>query len=167
MTHRELVIRGVKWLKNTSHYKYRSPIILPEYSCSAHSIPDVIGMSSDRTTVLECKVSRSDFMADFKKSHRSFIDQLGNSRFYLVTANLIRPEEINNGWGLLYCYDNKITVQKESEWFTNTRAQEYRILYSLIRRISYNDARAKTIDLITNPLRTLEDRNYHQQQVVK
>lgn len=157
MTHKDLVIRGVKWLKNNHHYKYRSPIVLPEYSCSANSIPDVIGISADRTTVLECKVSRSDFKADAKKGHRRYINQLGNSRFYLVPTGLITPEEINNGWGLLYCHDHKITIEKESDWFTETRNQEYRVLYSLIRRIAYNDLREKTIAMLVNPLKELDN----------
>ncbi|MDD4877290.1 MAG: hypothetical protein PHQ86_09265 [Dehalococcoidales bacterium] len=150
MTHDELVIRGVNWLKNNQVSTMRFPIILPEYSCYANSIPDVIGMNHYRTAVLECKVSRSDYLADQHKKHRYEDNQLGNFRYYLCPVGLLLPDEINNGWGLLYCHQHKITIEKESKEFPieETRKEEYQVMYSIIRRLMSYDGHDKTLGIL-------------------
>jgi hypothetical protein len=150
MTHNELVQRGVNWFKNNQISGMRFPIILPEFGCYADSIPDVIGMNHERTAVIECKVSRSDYFADQKKEHRHYRSQIGNLRYYLCPVGLILPGEVNGGWGLLYCHDHKITVEKESNIFSKeeTRIQEYQVMYSLIRRLTYRDTHDKTLAML-------------------
>lgn len=150
MTHTELVKRGVNWLKNNQIAGMRFPIILPEYRCYANSIPDVIGLNHNHTAVLECKVSRSDFLADHRKGHRHNNFQLGNYRYYLCPAELISYDEINSGWGLLYCHPHKITIEKEPMIFTKeqTRPQEYQVMYSIIRRLMSYDGHDKTLKLL-------------------
>ena len=150
MIHEELVKRGAKWLKNNYNSRYRFPIILPEYRCYSNSIPDVIGMSHWSTIVIECKATRADFLADSRKGHRRYVIQLGNERYYLVPAGLVLVEEVPEKWGLLYCYDHKITVEKEAVVFppSETRPQEYQVMYSLIRRLVSLDGHDKTLELL-------------------
>ena len=150
MTHDELIKRGVNWLKNNQVSTMRFPIILPEYKCYANSIPDVIGMNHNKTAVIECKVSRHDYFADQRKGHRHYRFQLGNLRYYLCPVGLLNPDEINNGWGLLYCHEHKITIEKQSEEFPKeqTRPQEYQVMYSVIRRLMSHDGHTKTLDLL-------------------
>jgi len=150
MTHDELVKRAVNWLKNNQVSVMRFPIILPEYRCYANSIPDVIGLNHNRTAVIECKVSRADYFADQNKGHRHYRFQLGNYRYYLCPVNLLKPDEIKGGWGLLYCHSYKITIEKESILFPieETRKEEYQVMYSIIRRLMSLDGHDKTLKLL-------------------
>jgi hypothetical protein len=129
----------------------RFPIILPEYRCYADSIPDVVGMNHHLTAVIECKVSRADYFADSKKSHRNSFIQLGNYRYFLVPIGLITPDDVNEGWGLLYCHEHKITIEKEPKYYppSETRGQEYQVMYSIIRRLMSLDGH----DITLNSLR--------------
>lgn len=150
MTHDELVRRGVNWLKNNQVAGMRFPIILPEYKCYANSIPDVIGLNHERTAVIECKISRTDYFADQRKRHRHYLRQLGNLRYYLCPVGLLKPNEIDSGWGLLYCHAHKITIEKQSDVFPKeqTRTEEYQVMYSIIRRLTYLDSHDKMLSLL-------------------
>ena len=150
MTHAELVQRGVNWFKNNRISTMRYPIVLPEFGCYASSIPDVIGLNHTATAVIECKVSRSDYLADKRKCHRNYKVQLGNYRYYLVPVGLITVDEVNSGWGLLYCHAHKITVENESEFHENaqTREQEYQVMYSIIRRLMSYDGHDATLKML-------------------
>src|SRR5437660_9902036 len=99
MTHSQLVDEAVRWLR----LKYRCGIVLSEQSCSSGETPDAIGWKRrNHSVVVECKVSRADFLADFGKSWRADPNcALGCERFYLVRAGMISCEELPAGWGLL------------------------------------------------------------------
>jgi hypothetical protein len=69
-------------------------------------IPDAIGFRAgvhDECSVLvECKVSRNDFLADMKKVHRINEGQgMGTYRYYLAPTGLISPNELPAKWGLV------------------------------------------------------------------
>ena len=142
MTHDDLIARGKKWLANSHNGKalgYYQPsmgVILAEFSCSAASIPDVIGFCSSMSVLIECKVSRSDLFADFKKSHRHHQNQIGNYRYYLVIPGIVSSTDIPDGWGLLVCQAKHIDVAKQAMMHDNAgvRQVEYWPLYSLARR---------------------------------
>ena len=138
ITHAQLVEQAKRWLKEAHGSKFACGVVLTEFSCRASEIPDVIGFSADRSILIECKVSRADFLRDKRKPHRNYIKVLGNLRYYLTLPNVACPEDIENGWGLLYATDKKITEVKESEWFTNdsVKAAEWSILYSIVRRLN-------------------------------
>lgn len=70
--------------------------------------PDAIGWRvtgcpfSDGTTVVEVKVSQSDFLADKLKPHRNGAEMgLGNWRYYMAPQGLITPDDLAAHWGLL------------------------------------------------------------------
>jgi hypothetical protein len=77
--------------------------VLSEQACVSGEMPDAIGWKRACHSVLvECKVTRSDFLADRAKPYRLKPEQgVGCERFYLVPAGLVRREEIPAGWGLL------------------------------------------------------------------
>ena len=97
--HAQLVARAAEWLRR----KYGCGIILSEQYCATGEIPDVIGWkASCQSVLIECKVSRSDFLADASKSFR-FCSQegLGSKRLYMAPAGMIAPQELPKHWGLL------------------------------------------------------------------
>jgi hypothetical protein len=98
MTHVQLVERAVRWLR-----AYRCGVVLSEQSCVSGEMPDAIGWKQACHSVLvECKVTRADFLADRAKPFRQKPDKgVGSERFYLTTPELVKTEELPSGWGLL------------------------------------------------------------------
>lgn len=98
MTHPQLVERAVHWLR-----RYRCGVVLSEQACISGEMPDAIGWKRACHSVLvECKVTRSDFLADRGKPFRIKSEQgIGSERFYLAPSGLVRREELPEGWGLL------------------------------------------------------------------
>jgi len=98
MTHAQLVDKAVHWLR-----AYRCGVVLSEQACVSGEMPDAIGWKRACHSVLvECKVTRADFLADRAKPFRQHPEKgVGSERFYLTPPTLIKPEELPAGWGLL------------------------------------------------------------------
>ena len=98
MTHAQLVDRAVRWLRY-----YRCGVVLSEQACVSGEMPDAIGWKQASHSVLvECKVTRADFLADRAKPFRQKPEKgVGSERFYLAPPALIKVEELPPGWGLL------------------------------------------------------------------
>ncbi|MDO6389017.1 hypothetical protein Q4E40_02675 [Pontibacter sp. BT731] len=140
MTHQELVEIGYRWLLN----KASCGIAFKELHSNTPTgeQPDVIGFGSwGHSVLIECKVSRPDYMADHKKRFRKQPHKgMGKFRFYLTPAGLITARELPDNWGLLYADNNKITVAhnpygafNQSPFKQNLLA-EHGLLYSALRR---------------------------------
>jgi len=73
-------------------------------------MPDAIGWKKACHSVLiECKVSRADFLADRDKPFRQKPENgVGCERYYLAPRGLIRTEELPAGWGLLEIYGRDV-----------------------------------------------------------
>jgi hypothetical protein len=108
MKHEQLVSRAVEWLR----HKYGCGIVLSEQYCVTGEVPDVIGWKASCQSVLvECKVSRSDFLADANKPFRLHPeDALGSKRFYLAPAGVIAPRDLPKHWGLLECVGREVQI---------------------------------------------------------
>ena len=66
MTHSQLVEKAVRWLRH-----YRCGLVLSEQACVSGEMPDAIGWKRACHSVLvECKVTRADFLADRAKPFR-------------------------------------------------------------------------------------------------
>lgn len=101
MTHDEIADWGAKRLRNMG-YKFAWSNLTS--ACHAEQ-PDVLGMNSwGKSIILEVKVSRSDFLADKKKTHRQEGKGIGETRVYLTPAGLLSSEEIPYGWELWEVY---------------------------------------------------------------
>lgn len=107
--HAQLVKRAVEWLR---HY-YRCGVILSEQYCASGEVPDVIGWKGKcRSVLIECKVSRADFLADAAKPFRLYPeDALGSERLYFAPKGMIVPSEIPQNWGLLECAGREVCLR--------------------------------------------------------
>lgn len=97
-THQELVKIAAKWALG------RHGIVFCERRAMTET-PDVMAFHSRYSTLIECKVTRSDFLRDRHKAARR-IEELcmGNYRIYCVPKGMIGEDEIPESWGLLEVY---------------------------------------------------------------
>ena len=135
MTHAQLVEKAVHWLR-----RYRCGVVLSEQACANGEMPDAIGWKRACHSVLvECKVTRGDFLADRAKPFRVKPGQgVGCERFYLVPAGLLRCQELPEGWGLLEYRRGKIEIAHPSA--KNLRSAsgfrcEMNLLLASLRRV--------------------------------
>jgi len=142
ITHDELCLRAERFLKSNGfgvvfHDKFRAVTNSGEQ-------PDCLGFRSGVSCLIECKTSRSDFLADRKKKFR--LEQglgMGDWRFMMTPRGLIKPEELPKDWGLLET-DGK-RVYKIVGWPANTywfdkpfhsnKQAECDYMYSALRRM--------------------------------
>ncbi|MDR3764406.1 MAG: hypothetical protein P4M01_09950 [Acidobacteriota bacterium] len=98
MTHERLIKMAEAWLR-----RQRCDIVLSEQGCSSGEMPDAIGWKAKNHSILiECKVSRADFLADAAKPWRKDPSiALGNERLFAAPAGMLKVEELPKGWGLL------------------------------------------------------------------
>ena len=98
MTHEKLVSYAVAWLR-----RYGCGIVLSEQSCSSGETPDAIGWKrACHSVIVECKISRADFLADREKPFRRRPEKgMGCERYYLTPAGLLKSSELPGDWGLL------------------------------------------------------------------
>lgn len=109
MSHADLCDIAVKWLRRPNSQNGHGCCIAASEVKSGWTgeIPDAIGFRQkgygvgDGSVVVEVKVTRSDFLADRKKGHRKE-GGLGNWRYFMCPTNLIKPDELPEGWGLLW-----------------------------------------------------------------
>lgn len=135
MTHQKLVEKAVAWLR-----RYGCGIVLSEQSCASGETPDAIGWKRACHSVLvECKISRGDFLADRDKPFRAKLNiGMGCERFYLTPAGLVNCDELTLGWGLLELHGREVRVIRSSE--KNLRAAkgfryEMNLLLASLRRV--------------------------------
>ncbi len=135
MTHAQLVSKAVHWLR-----RYRCGVVLSGQACVSGEMPDAIGWKRACHSVLvECKVTRADFLADRAKPCRLKPEEgVGCERFYLVPAGLICHEELPEGWGLLEYRNNKIeTTYASAKNLRSTTGFRYEmnLLLASLRRV--------------------------------
>ena len=143
-THNQLVKIAYRWvLANAScGVAFRELV-----SSGTDEIPDVIGFGAwGHSVLVECKVTRSDFLCDRKKSFRvNPTLGMGSQRFYCVPTGLINKEELPEGWGLLYVTDKGKCIAQHNPYrgpFGTTHPGheksmrgELGIMYSALRRL--------------------------------
>ena len=136
-SHKQLTEHGKNWLLSA---KGCNPVFCERGSAKLSEIPNVIGWSSNECYVLECKISKADFLADFKKEHRNN-GGLGVYRYYLIPNELyesIKDEE-RNGWGLVVYFEGRGFCQQvryaESKVFERDLKSEVFYLRSRILQI--------------------------------
>jgi hypothetical protein len=135
VTHAQLVEKAVAWLRH-----HRCGVVLSEQACVSGEMPDAIGWKrACHSVVVECKISRADFLADRGKPWRQKPDAaLGCERFYLTPAGLVRPEELPPKWGLLECRRRGVEmVHPAHKDMRSTKGfrHEMNLLLSSLRRV--------------------------------
>jgi len=135
MTHAQLVDKAVRWLRC-----YRCGVILSEQACISGETPDAIGWKQACHSVLvECKVTRPDFLADRDKPFRRKPEKgVGSERFSPAPAGLIAMDGLPPGWGLLEYSRGRIEIQHDSARNLRTSTgfrYEMNLLLSSLRRV--------------------------------
>jgi hypothetical protein len=135
MTHAKLVLMAAEWLR-----RYRCGVVLSEQACVSGEMPDAIGWKKTCHSVLvECKVSRSDFLIDRDKPFRRKPELgIGCERYYLASQGLVRIEELPSGWGLLEVCGREIAKAKPSAKNLRSVAgfgYEMNLLLASLRRV--------------------------------
>jgi len=135
MNHAFLVAKAVAWLR-----RYRCGVVLSEQACVSGEMPDAIGWKRACHSVLvECKISRTDFLADRNKPFRLNPQTgVGSERFYLVPKGLVRVEELMPGGGMKAYRSRAIEGMKASK--QNLRTDEgirceMNLLLASLRRV--------------------------------
>ncbi|MGI4991081.1 hypothetical protein ACRXCV_00495 (plasmid) [Halobacteriovorax sp. GFR7] len=99
--------------------------------------PDVIFFRSDGVTdLIEVKVDRTDFLRDKKKDFRKYPKKgMGRYRYYACPEHLIKPEDLPDGWGLIWIPEEGEPYFKiKSSEFESNYLAERDLLFSLMRR---------------------------------
>jgi hypothetical protein len=135
MTHAQLVERAVRWLRS-----YRCGVVLSEQACVSGEMPDAIGWKrANHSVLVECKVTRADFLADRGKPFRQKSEQgVGCERFYLTPPALVKTEEVPSGWGLLELRRGRVEVIQNSAKSLRSAAglrYEMNLLLASLRRV--------------------------------
>jgi len=130
--HDVLCVRAAKWLKSSKGCAFAMHGVVA--TCA--EIPDAMGFKAWDSYLIEVKMSRSDFLRDKKKYHkRTGEGGMGNYRFYLCPEGLLKPEDMPDGWGLLYATDRKIMVIKRPDRRASCYNSERNYLTSVMRRV--------------------------------
>ena len=136
--HRRLCELGARFLHKgpTGSFKLQKcPFVAIELVTTIQEIPDIFGWDYWSTTLIEVKVSRTDFLNDSKKPFRQHPEQgIGMKRLYLCPEGLIALKEIPERWGLLYENKGKITLVKEPELFETRDSASEALLYASVFR---------------------------------
>jgi hypothetical protein len=112
-------------------------VVLSEFATAADENPDVIGWAPEAGSVLiECKITRADFLSDAKKGVRKTPRSgMGQRRYYLCPADVIQVKDLPPKWGLLWASKNSVSVKREARGFPERNLlAEVRFLSSMLRR---------------------------------
>lgn len=168
LTHMQLVYAAYDWILKRGG----CGVAFKEFKTGASNgeIPDVIGFYSGGSTVIECKVSRSDFLSDKNKMFRRYPEQgMGDHRYYCCPTGLIKAEDLPTGWGLLYVdafYNVKRIVypkmkSEHGEYECQFRhpknlKAEHELMYSALRRLQI---RGRIEEVYTDAREALDNQN--------
>lgn len=135
MTHAQLVEKAVRWLR-----AYRCGVVLSEQACVSGEMPDAIGWKrACHSVLLECKITRADFLADRQKPFRLKSEKgVGGERFYLTQPEMVKVEELPPGWGLLEYRRGRIEMLRASAKNLRTATgfrYEMNLLLASLRRV--------------------------------
>lgn len=157
-SHRKLVEISYAWLIKRCGFAFK------ELRSFSNECPDVLGFRSDESILIECKVSRNDFLADKNKPFRKIsCNGMGNYRLYCCPKGLIKKEELPEKWGLIYvnengkatlvhnCFNNKGgNMFLEENRFEANREEEIKMLYTALRRLHIRN-RIEEIYAVSEP----------------
>src|SRR5260370_8962589 len=89
---------GVRWLSR------QCSVVLCEFVAATEENPDVLGWAPGAdSVVIECKLTRSDFLRDATKAVRRHPRAgMGKRRYYLCPPDVIQVKDLPPKWGLLW-----------------------------------------------------------------
>jgi hypothetical protein len=129
--HTTMCKRAAQWLRGTKGCN----VAVWELTAACSEKPDAIGWHPYKSTLVECKTSRSDFLRDCKKHHKKTPGYgMGNYRYYMCPIDVIKAEDLPENWGLLYLVNNKVRIIKEATEQESNLFVERTFLASILRR---------------------------------
>jgi len=136
-THSDLCALAVRWLRNTGRctFAVREPTINVQ---GVSETPDAFGFDCyGRTVLIECKASRSDFLADRRKWFRRVPSLgLGCLRYYLAPRGVIARDDLPPRWGLIIAHgDGCRRSIKAADQLAWAEQSERRYLMALLARL--------------------------------
>lgn len=141
--HYKLCCEGAKYIiqpRANEPWQSQNMLSTVELVCYGTELTDVYATNRETSTIIEVKTSHADFLNDKKKYARSKEaeergHQIGNYRYYLCPEGIIQPDELPDGWGLLYWNGKKIekVVPAPKKWETDHKYDMF-ILCSIIAR---------------------------------
>lgn len=145
MTHDDLISVAAKWLRR------KHALVITELASYAFEIPDALGINTAGvSTLVECKASRADFLADAKKVFRREPERgIGTYRYYLCPDGMIGVAEIPEKWGLLYARGSRVYTVKKSEHQDKQYSAEMDCMLSAIRRIGVDPPQGVSVKFYT------------------
>lgn len=145
LTHSKLVQIAKKWLQRNGC----SVAITEMTAMMSNETADAIGFRWEKSVLVECKVSRSDFLSDKKKVFRQFPDQgMGNYRYYMAPKGVLSVDDMPKGWLLLEVsptgrvipateiIHRKMDSHKTKYHFKSNMFAEKMLLQSVVRRLN-------------------------------
>jgi hypothetical protein len=136
-THEDLVEIAARWLQR----KHRCGLVITEMTSGCAESPDAIGwVSGGMSHMIECKVSRGDFLADrdkwFRNERYGNDHAAGNFRWYLTPPGLVQPCEIKGQWGLIEAHGRSVREIVKANAYHGERRHECVLLTSAVRRLA-------------------------------
>ena len=153
-SHDELVLKAGWWL---AERRRMVPTLLEPGYGNVGERPDAIGWSSYQqiSTVVECKATRSDFLADKAKEHRRDGRGMGIRRYYMAPRGVIFPEDLAadswpEKWGYLELRGRpekgvdgaRVFVVRDAErreLHPHDRDAELRVLMGALANVQFRD----------------------------
>jgi hypothetical protein len=131
MQHSTLVSLGVRWLSR------QCSVVLYEFAAAGGENPDVMGWATGADSILiECKLTRSDFLRDSAKAARKISSAgMGRRRYYLCPTGIIQVKDLPARWGLLWAEKGQVTMVREARGCPERNlVAEVRFLSAMLRR---------------------------------
>lgn len=128
--HQKLQERAREYLLNQSYWI--TAIEMPSVGiCNVWGLSRSLGYI---TKAVEVKVSKQDFRSRSQKYKEAniFVNPLANTNFILCPANLIQPNDVKVGWGLLWWNGKRIVNKKQAKFIEQTDRQKLEILINLL-----------------------------------
>jgi len=137
-THEQMVALAARWLRRTGHRVVLSDV----RTLATTEQPDAIGWRGNGTSSLvECKVSRADFLRDRAKWFRRRREQgMGQMRWFAAPAGMLTRDDVPTRWGVLELHP---------------RARSLRIAFAAVRVDEYAE-HAERMLLVTALARATE-----------
>lgn len=143
ISHADLVSVAERWL-----HRQHCGVVFRELRASTPTgeQPDAIGWRHHISILVECKATRSDFLADSRKKFRANpASGCGDWRFYLSPPKVITPDDLPPNWGLLWAQGKRVRqitgVPSNTGWhqaapFHGDKTSEVAMMYCALRRLS-------------------------------
>ena len=134
-THHQMCCQVAKWLQGRwSGKKPYAHYVAVELVTQGYENTDVFGFNPTYSTMIEIKVSRTDFLRDKQKYSNKF-GRVGDYKYYCCPKDIIKVNDLPDKWGLLYIDDNgEIDLIKMADETDTNLYTERSIICSIMRR---------------------------------